>query len=109
VSDRVRVVCRPAVAAGFRLAGVRPNAVPDVSEGVRRVAGLLDDPTVGVLLVEEDVHAALPDTLRRAVARQPVPMIVPFPLPRWIEAPAPPEAFIAELLRRAIGYRVRLG
>ena len=61
--DSVRVLCRPAVAAGFRL----------------------------------------------ALARQPLPIIVSVPLPTWAAPAASPEAFIAELLRRAIGYRVRLG
>jgi hypothetical protein len=36
-------------------------------------------------------------------------MVVPFPGPTWVAPPEGPEAFIAELLRQAIGYRVRLG
>jgi hypothetical protein len=36
-------------------------------------------------------------------------MVVPFPAPLWAPPAPGPEAFIAELLRQAIGYRVRLG
>ena len=63
----------------------------------------------GVILTEEDFHAALPETEQRALSRRPVPIVVPFPPPRWAPAATAPEAFIAELLRRAVGYRVRLG
>lgn len=108
MSERVRVVCRPALGAGFRLAGLRPEVAADMPEGVRRVMALLGDPA-GVVLVEEDFYAALPETERRELARRPLPMVVPFPLPNWAPAAAAPEAFIADLLRRAIGYRVRLG
>ncbi len=109
MSDRVHVVCRPALAAGFRLAGLRPEVAADLPEGVRRVTALLGDPDAGVVLVEEDFYAALPEAERRELARRPLPMVVPFPLPSWAPATAAPEAFIADLLRRAIGYRVRLG
>ena len=109
MTDRVRVLCRPAIAAGFRLAGMRPEVADDAAEGARRLTAVLEDPEVGVVLAEEDFYAALPEAERRALARRPLPMVVPFPLPSWTAAAATPEAFIAELLRRAIGYRVRLG
>jgi len=35
-------------------------------------------------------------------------MVVPFPEPSWEAAGAAPEAYIVELLRQVIGYRVRL-
>lgn len=107
--DRVRVLCRPAIAAGFRLAGFRPDVASDPAEGARRLAAMLHEEDAGVILAEEDFHAALPDAERRALARRPLPIVVPFPLPRWAPAAPAPETFIAELLRRAVGYRVRLG
>jgi vacuolar-type H+-ATPase subunit F/Vma7 len=107
--DQVRVLCRPAIAAGFRLAGLRPDVAADGAEGSRRLVGMLDQSDAGVILAEEDFFAALPEAERRALARRPLPMVVPFPMPTWAAPPETPEAFIAELLRRAIGYRVRLG
>jgi vacuolar-type H+-ATPase subunit F/Vma7 len=109
MSALVRVVCRPAIAAGFRLSGLRPTVAPDVAEGARRLAGMLDQPDAGVILAEEDFFSALPDAARRALARRPLPMVIPFPMPTWAAVSETPETYIAELLRRAIGYRVRLG
>jgi vacuolar-type H+-ATPase subunit F/Vma7 len=109
MSDRVRIVCRPAVAAGFRLAGLRPELAEDAAEGAGRLAALLEDPGAGVVLVQEDFYAALPEAHRRILSRRPLPMVVPFPAPSAALAAPAPDAFIAELLRQAIGYRVRIG
>lgn len=107
MSYGVRVLCRPAAAAGFRLAGVTPTEAADPAEGARLLRAMLDDPGHGVILVEEAIYAAVSDATRRELSRRPLPMVVPFPSPSW-KAPAEgPEAYIAELLRQAIGYRVR--
>ncbi len=107
MSHRVEVLCRPEVAAGFGLAGLRPLEVSDPSEGVARLRELLRDPEAGVVLVEESFYDALPDDVQLELGRRPLPMVVPFPGPRWEERPEA-EAYIVELLRQVIGYRVRL-
>jgi len=107
--DRVQVLCGPAAAAGFRLAGFVPEEVGDPAAGSRRLAAMIDHPDAGVVLVEEAVHAALPEADRRALARRPLPLVIPFPSPAWARAPEGPDALIVELLRQAIGYRVKLG
>jgi vacuolar-type H+-ATPase subunit F/Vma7 len=108
MSDRVRVLCRPGIAAGFRLAGLRPDLAEDETEGVKRLGALLDDAGADVVLVQEDFYSALPESQRRTLARRPLPMVVPFPVPSPALAAQAPDTFIAELLRQAIGYRVRL-
>lgn len=103
----VRVLCTPEVAPGFALIGIAPAVASPGPEGAARLERLREDPAAGVVLVEETIHRALPEELREGLRRRPVPMVVPFPGPTWAVPPAP-EAYIVELLRRAIGYRVRL-
>jgi vacuolar-type H+-ATPase subunit F/Vma7 len=105
----VLVLCRPAIAAGFRLAGFHPVEAENAAEGARRLAALLDEQDAGVVLVQEDFYAALPGTERRGLARRSLPLVVPFPAPTPTPAAEGLDAFIADLLRQAIGYRVRLG
>ena len=109
MNDRVRVLCRPAIAAGFRLAGLAPDEAENAAEGARRLAALIEQPDAGVVLVQQDFYAALPEADRRGLSRRPLPLVVPFPAPTWVPPLEGPEAFITELLRQAIGYRVRLG
>lgn len=106
----LQVICSAPVAAGFRLAGIPVLEVADPAVGVDAVRQRLHRGGEEVLLVEQSVYDALGEADGRALARRPLPLVVPFPGPRWSPAPATSsESFIAELLRQAIGYRVRLG
>ena len=104
----MRVLCRPEVAAGFALAGMRAVPVTTATAADLRLRELVRAPDTGVLLVEERLHDALPMELRRRLARRPLPMVVPFPGPAWALQPEGAEAYIVELLRQVVGYRVRL-
>jgi vacuolar-type H+-ATPase subunit F/Vma7 len=103
----VRVVCRPEIAAGFELAGLRADAAADAVAARARIAALADDPAVGIVLVEERLLRALPADVVQRLERAPRPLVAPFPSPRFAGAEAAEEA-VLEILRRAIGYRVRL-
>jgi vacuolar-type H+-ATPase subunit F/Vma7 len=101
-------VCRPDVAAGFSLAGLRTAEASTASEAENLLAELRRRPDAGVILVEDTLYDQLPEDVRREFGRRPLPMIVPFPGPLWQERPESAEAYIVELLRQVVGYRVRL-
>ena len=108
MSYSVQVLCRPEVGAGFGLAGLRPLEPLDAADGIARLRELLRDSSTGVVLVEEEFYDALPEDLRLELNRRPLPMVVPFPGPHGEERREEAEAYIIELLRQVIGYRVRL-
>jgi vacuolar-type H+-ATPase subunit F/Vma7 len=105
---QLRIVCRPEVAAGFGLASVPVREAPTIADSATVLRELLDDPAIGVVLVEDDQFNHLPDDLRRRIAHRALPMVVPFPGPSWQIRPEQAESYIVELLRQVIGYRVRL-
>lgn len=107
MTHRVGVVCHPFVALGFRLAGLDPR-VASASEAARReLAEMQEDESWGVILVQEDLVPELPAApSRRAGAG--LPLLIPFPGPELERPLGEAEAYVAELLRRAVGYRVRL-
>lgn len=104
----VRVVCRPDVSPGFRLAGLPTVEAHTPDQAGERVTELRADPGIGVVLLEDALHDQLPEDARRAWGRRPLPMVVPFPGPAWAARPEGAEAYIVELLRQVVGYRVRL-
>jgi len=108
VNTRVAVLASPATSGGWQLAGLSLHEAPSAADGAAVLSRLLDDREIGVLLVEQPIYDALDADQRLALSRRPLPMVVPYPAPAW-EADAPGvDAVIAELLRQAIGYRVRL-
>lgn len=104
----VRVLARPEIGAGFALAGLRPVEAVTDADALQRLDELLAAPDVGVVLIEEAQYDRLPVDVRRRLGRRALPMVVPFPEPAWAERPQAAEAFIVELLRQVIGYRVRI-
>jgi vacuolar-type H+-ATPase subunit F/Vma7 len=108
IEGRVVVLCRPASAAGFALAGLQPLEVQDASEATRKLESLLADAGLGILLIESGLYDALEDEARRHISSRVLPLVIPFPGPAWATRAAATDAYVVELLRRAIGYQVRL-
>jgi len=105
---RVQVIGRPHTASGFALAGFQAIEASTRAEGTARTLEAAADPTIGVILVEETIYSALPETARQALDRCPLPMVIPFPAAAWAPGREAAEAYLVEILRQAIGYRVRL-
>jgi vacuolar-type H+-ATPase subunit F/Vma7 len=53
------------------------------------------------------LHQALPEETTRALRKAQFPVVIPVPGPKWT-AESSAHEYIVEILRRAIGYRVRL-
>jgi vacuolar-type H+-ATPase subunit F/Vma7 len=101
----VRVVCTKDVAAGFGLAGVTAH-VAEASTAEDALRRLSQDPSVGIVLVEDRLRDAIPRDLLQRLDRRGTPVVVPFPSPRW-EARSVAEEYVLAILRQAVGYRVR--
>ena len=104
---RVSFIGRPEVAPGFALAGFRPMVVADAEDASRRLGALLGDAHVGLVLIEAPLYEGLAPEVQRRLSARPVPLVVPVPAPSWVEHAAA-DRVIVELLRRAIGYQVKL-
>lgn len=104
----IQIVCRPELASGFALAGLTVMEATTPSQGAERIINLSRDPAVGIVLADEVFVSALPEDVRRALGRRALPMVVPFPGPSWAGPLRSPEDYVVDILRQAIGYRVRL-
>ncbi|HVA57688.1 MAG TPA: V-type ATP synthase subunit F [Gemmatimonadaceae bacterium] len=108
MSYRVRAVATPAVAAGLRLAGLPADDAATSADAADRVAEIVDQPELGILLVEQPLFDGFPASFRHDLETRALPIVVPMPRATWGGLPERAETYILELLRRAIGYRVRL-
>jgi vacuolar-type H+-ATPase subunit F/Vma7 len=108
VKAAVGALSRPGLAQGLALAGVAVREVADVDDGVRQLAAAAAAAAPAVLLVEDAILAAAPVALAHRLAAQPLPVVLAVPGPARELARAAGEEEILDLLRQAIGYRVRL-
>ena len=103
---RLVVITSPGLGAGFSLAGVPTFEATDGEAAAQQIKRLADT-NAGVVIIDEPLYEALPDDFRRDLQRSSVPVVIPVPGPDWTEGASAHE-YIVEILRRAIGYRVRL-
>jgi len=105
---RLVVAVRPGDALGFRLAGAEVEEVGrgDEAQVFRRLSA---DPRAGVLAVEEELLRAVPARALRRARERGLPVILPFALPRSWGEEGRGRAYVAALIRRAVGYAVKLG
>lgn len=104
----VAVALRRGDALGFRLAGADVREV-EPGEEAGALRALLADARLGVVAVEEEILQAVPPHVVRRARQRGVPVLLPFALPRrWGEARRG-EAYVAAIIRRAVGYAVKLG
>lgn len=102
----VVVLCEPRAAPGFLLAGLDVRRGRDGAAAAEALAELRRDVGDAVVLVQDALYAGL--DARRLRREEGTLVIVPFPDPAWEEEPSAAEAYLVEMLRRAVGYRVRL-
>ena len=104
---RLKVITRPGAGLGFRLAGVpvEEMAEADASE---RIAALLEEPGLGILAIDDDLLRHVPEAVLEPAGRSGVPVVLPFTLPRRWEEGGGGEAYVAALIRRAIGYHIKI-
>lgn len=101
------VIASPGLSAGFALAGVQVIQVADARDASRTLERLVDEPSTGVVIIDEPLYRELPEEQRRGFTRSATPVVIPVPGPDWT-AESTAHEYIVEILRRAIGYRVRL-
>lgn len=107
----VRAATSASLAPGFRLAGMVVDEINPgddataVGEQLEKSANRAD---TGILLIEQTLFDAAPDVLKRALEQRALPIIVPIPGATFVPSERGAEDYILDLLRRAIGYRVRL-
>lgn len=105
----IHAICRRDAALGIALAGIAPFEASTGAEAVAALAALAHAPARGgLVLIEAPLYDALPPAVRRQIHKDGAPILVPFPGPAPLPAGAAPEQELLEVLRRAIGYRVRL-
>lgn len=104
---RLTIVTRPGAGLGFRLAGATVEEV-DEAHGARRIAALVREPGLGILAVDETLLRQVPAAALERAGRDGVPIVLPFTLPARWEEQAGADAYVAALIRRAIGYHIKI-
>ena len=95
-------------AAGFRLAGVDVETADSMAEAHAHMAALLDDDSVGIIVVNEVLTEAIDERMARKIDSIYRPIVVSLPIREKLEVATDHQAYLARLIRRAIGFDITL-
>ena len=98
-------------ADGFRLAGVETVEGRDetVAENKQTLLRLVNDDDVGIIGINEDFYNAMDDPTRAKIERLERPIIVSIPATKQLEISEARHAYLAKMIRRAIGFDIKIG
>lgn len=105
--QRLVVIASRGLSAGFALAGVPVFEARDGTDAAKQIERLIDDQDAGVVIIDEPLYRDIPEEIQRSFQRAALPVVIPVPGPDWTTETSAHD-YIVEILRRAIGYRVRL-
>jgi len=104
---RFVVITDSLTAPGFRLGGVEVISIGGGDDVNRILAECLDNPSIGLVAINDGFLEKLQQQILRKVERSSAPVVVPFPDPLRRDTKIGKD-FISSLISKAIGYRIRL-
>ncbi len=102
------VLTDPDNADGFRLAGVDVEVVESEEEVRVRLNRLLDDEDSGIIAVNEQMMAAIDERTQKKIDSIYRPLVISLPLREKLAFGDDHRAYLARLIRRAIGFDITL-
>lgn len=105
---RLIVMTDPDTGLGFRLAGVDVSEVVTTKEAAERLLSLLRGKEAGIVVYNEEYRMGLPEKSLSELEECASPVFYAIPVAQAKRGGEMREQYLARLLRRAIGYQLRL-
>lgn len=106
--SKILVITYPNMALGYRLAGVDVIQVVEGDDYVEIMNKALKTEDLGILAVEDAILNKLPESFVKRIGKAAMPLIVPVSTPAKWKGEKKGESYIARLIRRAIGYQIKI-
>lgn len=102
------VITYPDISTGFSLAGVEVKEA-EVDEDITLfLHNIIENKEYGLIAVEEKLLKKVPEEDLKRIRKTGVPVIVPIDTPRSWHGEVEMESYLVRLIRRAIGYQVKI-
>jgi vacuolar-type H+-ATPase subunit F/Vma7 len=104
--SRLVIITRPALVAGFQLAGVDAHGVEDVETAQEMIASLLEASEAGLLAIDDGLLEHMDPTLIKSLEDSEQLHYLEIPGGRPLGPEVSRRHRISEMIRRAIGFHI---
>lgn len=106
--SKYEVITDSESAVGFRLAGIETFVADDVGKAEKLLQERINSGETGLLLINQNLMDRFSDSFQRKLDKLSLPLVIPIPISNtwWREEPG--EDYIFSLIRRAIGYQMKI-
>lgn len=106
--SEILVIGEPEIIEGFALTGARIRPESDPARAERILENLLNSREADIIVVTESLFEQIPEKTRILAENSGRPIFLTLPRPAGIEAWGEREDLISRIIRRAIGYRLKI-
>ncbi|MFC1692073.1 V-type ATP synthase subunit F [Candidatus Latescibacterota bacterium] len=106
--DNVTAIVPRGQGIGFTLAGIQVREAVNTEDAHKILATEYEDAHNGVILIDEKYARDLPSKLQKMVDERAVPLVIGIPVVTKWEYIHDREEVIANIIRRAVGYQIKL-
>lgn len=102
------IITEKGMSGGFRCAGFECAEAAGGEEAGALLSSAQKDGKYGLVAVEERLLANVPEAVMRRLAKKGLPVIIHLNLPKKWEEKEYGESPVVRLIRRAIGYQIKI-
>jgi vacuolar-type H+-ATPase subunit F/Vma7 len=108
--SRVLALLTRDLGAGFALAGVEVATAADPEAARAALDAAMGSGTYGIVIVDQELLRGIDETARRSYEASTLPLVIEVPgeMAWRAEQEAPTDDYIAQLIRRAVGYQLNI-
>lgn len=103
---RVLAIVDRSLKGGFQLAGAEVIIADTPQAAQEALQKAMENGKYGIIIVEDEFLSAMEDKFRARVMESTIPLVIPVSLRKKAEESA--EAYLSEMIRRAIGFQIRV-
>jgi vacuolar-type H+-ATPase subunit F/Vma7 len=93
---------------GFRLAGIESRWVESLDAMKQSIESVMQERGIDVVILDELLFQRLSEPFKNKIEASTSPVFLPIATIKLLTGRAKPEEYVARLIRRAIGYQIKI-
>jgi vacuolar-type H+-ATPase subunit F/Vma7 len=102
------VITRPGASVGFRCAGIDSMEAPETGDISELLLSIQDEGKYGLVVVDEPLIEGVKEIVMKRMRKKGLPIIVDINIPDKWEEMEVGESPVVRLIRKAIGYQIKI-